>query len=333
MSDKVPLFLGNAAEVVLPGVGALIGKAWGPFGSIAGGAIGGLVGGAIDGVLRGESLGDIALDAGLGALAGGAGSLFGFGRAKLLKYTVGQRITTQASGASVAGGLAALFGNFRPKQPLDIGCGACTEMPSVLKPVGLDSAVDDLYEQLPQFLCDIWRSLGNPPPPAGSAPPPAPPSLTVPAGLSGIPAYEGRANLLIDTAKVFASTEQDLARIVDSTGENSRQGKDAIRRVIAEVNKHASATVPTDLDINSYYLGVVQRAIQTSERMLEDAKTRNNGNAAETEQQTDRLPDPQDPGAADPPTPPSGRVPELPPGGLDGNLPNSADPAPPGGTP
>lgn len=333
MSDGVPLFLGNAAEVVLPGVGALVGKAWGPFGSIAGGAVGGLVGGALDGMLRGESFGDIVLDAGLGALAGGAGSLFGFGRASLLKYTAGQRITAQASGASVVGGLAALFGHYRPKEPLDIGCGACTEMPSVLKPVGLDSAVDDLYEQLPEFLCGIWQTLGDPPAATGSSPSPAPPLLTVPSGLSGITPYEDKATLLVDTAKVFAASEQDLARIVDSTGENSRQGKDAIRQVIAEVNKHASATVPTGLDINNYYLGAVQRAIQTSENMLKHAKARNNGNAAGTEQQTDRLPDPQHPDDTASPTTPPGDIPTLPPGGLDGRLPNSFVPAPPSSTP
>ncbi|WP_280370607.1 hypothetical protein [Nocardia wallacei] len=330
MSDKVPTFLGNAAEVVLPGVGALVGKAWGPVGSIAGGAIGGLVGGALDGVLRGESLGDIVVDAGLGAVAGGAGSLFGFGRAGLLKYTTGQRITAQASGASVGGGLSAFFGDIRPKRPVDMGCGECTEMPSVLKPVGLNAEVDDLFEQLPGFLCGIWQMLGDPPQAGKTGPAPAPPTLTVPPGMSGIGSYEGKASLLVDTAKVFAATEQDLARLIDSTGENSRQGRGAIRRAIGEINKKAADTVPDGLDINSYYLGVAQRAIQDSEQMLERAGTRNQGNAAGTDQQTDRLPDPQDPGGTSSPPPTSGDVPDLPPGGRDGSLPNTFAPSPPG---
>ncbi|WP_069164802.1 hypothetical protein [Nocardia altamirensis] len=278
--DGNPL-IGGATSAGGAIVGRLIGGAFGPLGLVAGAAIGGAVGGAVGGFLNNESVGDILIDAGTGAVGGG---LAAFGVGKMLM--AGEGALMQGAGHTFVGastGLAQLIRGVTPKdrRTIDIGNDSCPAMPRLQKPAGLGPELNELYDQLPPFLCRIWKLFGR----ADSCeqPPvaPAPAKLHVPEHHSGIKNYELIAKSMVETADDFAKRSKDLSDLVDKGEHNAELGRTRIRELISGVNKFSStySRSGTTAD-DARFLHILETAFANAEIVMNDTARNSERNAA-----------------------------------------------------
>ncbi|MFG1790216.1 hypothetical protein [Nocardia sp. NPDC049149] len=290
-------FIGAATSTGGAVVGRLIGGAFGPAGLVAGAAIGGAIGGAVGGFLNNESVGDILLDAGVGAVGG---SLASFGVAKMGIAAADEALWRGIGHAMVGGGtgLGQLVRGFTPKdrRTIDIGNDSCPAMPPLLKPAGLGLELNELYDQLPPFLCQIWKLFGRAdscePPPVASSPT----KLHVPEHHSGIKNYETRANHMVNTADDFAKDSVKLSNLVDKGEHNAELGRNGIRDLIAGINKYSTtfATVGSIPD-DARFLNILDTAFSNAETIMKDRARSSEQNAERVQAMCrppiDRLPD------------------------------------------
>ncbi|MEU6563533.1 hypothetical protein [Nocardia nova] len=158
---------------------------------------------------------------------------------------------------------------------IDIGNGGCPiEMANLVMPEGISPPVEQMYRELPGYLCGIWRDFG-----VGVRTGPATPKP--PAGVtgvdrSGIDTYPGKVAELDATITEFDSLARQLVPLARDSGEISARGRESVAALIASVDRGAAMTPAPGPAADDYTLGQLDTAFATGQNILDDAKRENN---------------------------------------------------------
>ncbi|WP_328391934.1 hypothetical protein [Nocardia sp. NBC_00416] len=299
-------------------VGGALGAAFlGPPGAMLGSAVGAYAGG-----VWGDDKGvgaamEEALVAGIGAAGGAwaanlAGSLLkdhiAGAAARALSAGAARRVDSVAAKALLpwnshhGGPLAALGGAFggyevspQARTPVqisaaaDIGNGGCpAQMSNLMMPAQLTGPVREMYEGLPRYLCDVWRSFGT----GGRvAPPPAPalPEQLRGSSDSGIPEYTRKARRLDAMMEDFAALDREVAALARDSGRISGEGRAAVDVLIDTVNRRAGETPPAGTSRQVNALDLLNEAFEKGRQTLGAAVTAGDRVAADTNDLTDEI--------------------------------------------
>ncbi|AHH21980.1 hypothetical protein NONO_c72230 [Nocardia nova SH22a] len=158
---------------------------------------------------------------------------------------------------------------------IDIGNGGCpVEMTNIVMPDRLSAPIEQMYRELPGYLCGVWRDFGvgvrtgptTPKPPAG----------VTGVDRSGIDTYPGKVAELDATITEFDSLASELAPLARHSGDISARGRESVAVLIASVDRGAAMTPAPGPAADDYALGQLDTAFATGQNILDDAKRENN---------------------------------------------------------